>query len=92
MNRSQLVEAVADATALSSREADQAVAATLEAITAAVARGESITLAGFGTFERRARAARTGRNPQTGATLEIPAGVSPAFKAATAFRRRVSEA
>lgn len=63
--------------------------AALEAIAAAVARGESVTLAGFGTFERRSRAARAGRNPRTGAAMEIPAGVSPAFRAAAAFRRRV---
>lgn len=56
-----------------------------------MASGESVTLAGFGTFERRSRAARTGRNPQTGAAMEIPAGLSPAFKAAPGFRRRVSE-
>lgn len=92
MNRSQLVDAVAEATGLSPRDADQAVAAALETIAAAVVRGESVTLAGFGTFERRSRAARTGRNPQTGAAMEIPAGLSPAFKASAAFRRRVTEA
>lgn len=92
MNRSDLTDAVATATGLSATDAGRALSAALEAITAAVARGESVTLPGFGTFERRSRAARTGRNPQTGATMEIPAGVSPAFKAATAFRRRVAGA
>lgn len=92
MNRSQLVEAVAEAAGLGTRDADRAIAATLETIIAAVTAGDSVTLAGFGSFERRSRAARTGRNPQTGATMEIPAGVTPAFKAAAAFRRRVTEA
>ncbi|WP_298133863.1 HU family DNA-binding protein [Micropruina sp.] len=92
MNRSQLVEVVAGAAGLSVRDADQAVTATLEAIVATVAAGESVTLPGFGTFEQRARAARTGRNPQTGAAMEIPASIAPAFKAGTAFRRRVAAA
>lgn len=92
MNRSQLVEAVASASGLRTYDADQALAAALEAIAAAVARGESVTLAGFGTFERRSRAARTGRNPRTGATMEIPASLAPAFKPAAGFRQRVAEA
>lgn len=92
MNRSQLVEAVAKAAELNQRDADQAVTAALEAIVAAVAAGDTVTLAGFGTFEQRARAARTGRNPQTGAAMEIPASVAAAFKPAAAFRRRVAEA
>lgn len=92
MNRSQLVDAVAGASGLSTRDAESAVAATLEAIVASVAAGDSVNLAGFGAFEQRARAARVGRNPQTGTALDIPASVVPAFKAATAFRRRVAEA
>ena len=92
MNRSELVEAVATATDLSQAEADRAIAAVLETIAASLARGENVTLAGFGSFERRERAARTGRNPQTGASIDIPATMAPAFKAATALRRRVADA
>lgn len=88
MNRSQLVEAVAAAAGLSARDADQAVAAVLDSIVAAVSQGERVTLPGFGVFEHRTRAARTGRNPQTGEAMEIPASVIPAFKAAAAFRRQ----
>jgi nucleoid DNA-binding protein len=90
MNRTDLIAAVVDATDLSPREADQALTATLEAIAASLTRGESVTLAGFGSFERRDRAARTGRNPQTGASMEILATKVPAFKPATALKRRVS--
>lgn len=92
MNRSELVEAVAAGTELSQRQVDQALTATLDTIAASLAKGESVTLAGFGSFERRERAARTGRNPQTGTTIEIPAAKVPAFKAAAALRRRVADA
>ncbi|MGC3953644.1 MAG: HU family DNA-binding protein [Propionicimonas sp.] len=92
MNRSELVETVAAATGLKQREAEQAISAALTAIADSLTRGESVTLAGFGSFERRDRAARTGRNPQTGAAIEIPAARVPAFKAATALRRQVADA
>lgn len=92
MNRSELAAAVAATTHLSQAEAEQAIAATLEAITASLTRGESVTLSGFGSFERRERAARSGRNPRTGESIEIPAAQVPAFKAGSALRRRVTGA
>jgi DNA-binding protein HU-beta len=90
MNRKDLVEQVAAGTGLAAGQADAAVTAALDAITRAVAAGDRVTLPGFGTFERRERAARSGRNPQTGEAMEIPAGVSPAFKPATGFKQAVS--
>lgn len=90
MNRSELVAAVAAAADMSQREADQAVSATLDTIARSLARGESVTLAGFGSFERRERAARTGRNPRTGDPMEIPAAKVPAFKPAAALKRQVA--
>lgn len=90
MNRKDLVEQVATEAGLATGQADAAVTAALDAITRAVAAGDRVTLPGFGTFERRERAARSGRNPQTGEAMEIPAGVSPAFKPAAAFKRAVS--
>lgn len=91
MNRTDLTAAVAGATGLTSPRAAAAVAATLDAIVRGVDEHGSVTLAGFGTFERRSRAARTGRHPRTGEPMEIPASVTPAFRAAAAFRRRVAD-
>src|SRR3712207_1850010 len=67
-----------------------AVTGVLEEIEAGVARGERVTLNGFGTFDRRARAARTARNPRTGAAVQVEASVVPVFRAATGFRSLVS--
>lgn len=92
MNRNELVEAVAAETGLSATQANQAVSAALGAITSAVARGDAVALAGFGTFERRERAARAGRNPRTGEAIEIAASQAPAFKPAAAFKRQVTGA
>lgn len=90
MNRKDLVEQVATEAGLATGQADAAVTAALDAITRAVAAGDRVTLPGFGTFERRERAARSGRNPQTGEAMEIPAGVSPAFKPAAGFKHAVA--
>jgi DNA-binding protein HU-beta len=90
MNRTDLVTAVADGTGLRQDAAAAAVTATLEAIAGAVAAGDSVTLTGFGTFERRHRPARAGRNPQTGEAITIEETRLPAFKPATAFKRRVA--
>lgn len=92
MNRNDLVARVTEATGLSSQDAAAAVAATLEGVVAGVAAGETVTLPGFGTFDRRERSARTGRNPQTGEPMEIAASVVPGFKPAAAFKRAVAEA
>ena len=90
MNRTDLAAAVAEATRLSITEASAAVAATFDQIAAALGRGESVVVPGFGSFEVRERSARTGRNPQTGEPIQIAAGLSPAFKAAAALKRQVS--
>lgn len=90
MNRKDLVEAVAREAELTAAQADAALTAALDGIAAAVAAGEKVNLPGFGTFEQRARAARSGRNPQTGAAIEIAATVAPAFKPAAAFKQAVA--
>ena len=90
MNRKDLAQAVAEEAGLSAAQADAAVAAALNGVVKAVAAGEKVSLSGFGTFEQRSRAARSGRNPQTGEAIEIAASVAPAFKPAAAFKQAVS--
>lgn len=80
MRKSDLIDAVVNAADISSRQADEAVSAIFDQITNALARKETVNLVGFGSFLTRERAARQGRNPQTGATIEISASVLPAFK------------
>jgi DNA-binding protein HU-beta len=72
-------------------QAAEAIDVALTAIAEALAAGETVTLPGFGVFERRARAARTGRNPQTGEALEIAATLVPAFKPAAGLKRLVAQ-
>ncbi len=91
LNRNELKEAVADKAGLDVGQADRALSAVLDAITGALASGDKVTLAGFGTFETRERAARTGRNPQTGESMEIAASTAAAFKPAAALKKAVSE-
>ena len=80
MNKAELVDAVATQAELSKRDAKKAVEALFETISNTLAKEEKIQLIGFGTFEVRERAARTGRNPQTGEEMTIPASKAPAFK------------
>lgn len=80
MNKSDFVAAVADAAELSKADAGRAVDAVIDTVKKALKKGETITLVGFGTFSVRKRAARQGRNPQTGETIKIKASKSPAFK------------
>jgi len=89
MNKTELVEKIAEDAGLDKRSAEQALRAALNAITDAVAAGERVTVPGFGTFERRERAAREGRNPQTGETLKIAKSKVPAFKAGATFKSYV---
>lgn len=91
MNKKDLIDAVAGTTGSTATEAAAHLEAALEHIGAALAKGESVAIAGFGTFEVRHRAARTGRNPQTGAEIAIAASNAPAFKAAAALKRRVAD-
>jgi DNA-binding protein HU-beta len=91
MNKVELVAAVAEKAALSKKDAEKAVVAVLGAIEEAVAAGDKVQLVGFGTFEVRERAARTGRNPQTGAEIKIAASKQPVFKAGKAFKDAVAK-
>ncbi len=81
MNRAELISDIANLTGQPKTTVGGAVNAILHSITGALARGEKVTLVGFGTFERRTRQARTGRNPRTLAPLRIPASRVPAFRA-----------
>ena len=90
MNKTELIDAVASSTDLSKADATRAVDAVIDNITDTLRGGDSVTLVGFGTFEVRSRAARTGRNPQTGETIQIKASRAPAFKAGKAFKDAVN--
>ena len=89
MNRSQLIDTIAGKADLTKKEADAFLNAYVEAVTDAVKTGDKVSLVGFGTFELRERAAREGRNLQTGATIQIPATKYPAFKAGKSFKEAV---
>ena len=90
MNKRELVEAVAGGTGMSRSAGAEALDAVLEAVAASLAAGEPVSVPGFGTFEVRERAARTGRNPQTGEVIEIAASRVPAFRAGKGLRERVN--
>ena len=81
MNKTELVDAIAAAADITKVQAGRALDAVLESVTETLKKGEKVTLIGFGTFETRERAARTGRNPQTGKEIQIAASTTPAFKA-----------
>ena len=90
MNKAELIEAVAEAADLNKATATRAVDAMLTGIADALKKGEQVALVGFGTFEVRERAARAGRNPQTGETINIKASKAPAFKAGKALKDAVN--
>jgi DNA-binding protein HU-beta len=90
MNKSELIEAVAESADLSKADAGKAVDAFMESVTGALKQGEEVTLVGFGTFTVRDRAARTGRNPRTGESIKIPASKMPGFKAGKALKDSVN--
>lgn len=91
MNKSELVESVAKATQLSKKASEEAVNAVLNTITDTMAKGEKVVLVGFGTFEVRHRAARTGRNPATSKEIKIPASNAPVFKAGKGLKDKVNK-
>lgn len=91
MNKSELIEAIAGHTDLSKAAAGRALEAVLDSIVGAVAKGDSVSLVGFGTFKPSKRAARTGKNPQTGATIKIAAATLPRFSAGAAFKAAVNK-
>ena len=86
MNKSQLVESIAERSQLTKSQAESAVNALVDSVTQALKNGEAVTLVGFGTFEARNRAGRTGRNPKTGEDIIIPAAIVPAFKPGKALK------
>ncbi len=90
MNKSELINAIAASAGLTKADAGRAIDATTAAITAALKKGDVVTLVGFGTFKVTQRAARTGRNPRTGAELKIAARKSPAFTAGKSLKDAVN--
>ena len=90
MNKAEFVDAVAEGAELSKAEASRAIDAMVSVVTRALKKGEAVNLVGFGSFIVRERAARTGRNPQTGATIEIAAAKNPVFKAGKALKDAVN--
>lgn len=90
MNKSELIEAIAKSSELTKADSERALAATIAAIVKAVAKGDTVTLVGFGTFKPSKRAARTGRNPATGAPLKIAASTVPKFTAGATFKTAVA--
>ena len=91
MNKSDIGDRLAGRLGLSKAVAKDAVEGVFEAIVEAMANGEEVRLAGFGTFAAKNRAARTGRNPQTGEVLSIPASKTPSFKAGKALKDAVKD-
>ena len=90
MNKSDLVSTIADGSGLSKADAARALEATTSAISGALSNGGSVGITGFGSFLVRSRAARSGRNPQTGATIQISASKVPAFKAGKLLKESVN--
>ncbi len=91
MNKTELAAAVAEKAGLSKKDAEKAVAALFDSVVCALKKGEKVQLVGFGTFEVRERAARTGINPQTKEKITIAASKNPVFKAGKAFKDAVAK-
>ena len=90
MTKKELVAAMAEKTELTKKDTELLLNALVEVVSEALSNGDEVALSGFGKFEVRERAARTGRNPQTGETIEIAATKAPAFKAAKALKEAVN--
>ena len=91
MNKSELVAAMAEKANVSKKAAEESLNAVLDVVKEAMAKGDKVQLVGFGSFEVRTRAARKGKNPQTGAEIKIPACKAPAFKAGKALKDIVNK-
>ena len=91
MNKTELVEAMVEKTGLSKKESESAIKAFTEIVTEELKAGGKVQLVGFGTFEVSERAARTGKNPQTGEAMEIAASKAPKFKPGKAFKDEVNQ-
>lgn len=89
MNKAQLVEKVAELTKTTKQQSEEILDATLEVIQKTVSKGDEVKLVGFGSFSRSTRKARTGRNPKTGASVQIPGGRVPRFKPGKEFKDKV---
>lgn len=91
MNKGELVNAIAAKTGATKKAAEESLNAILEVVKEALVKGEKVQLVGFGSFETKTRAARKGKNPQTGAEMKIPACKAPAFKAGKALKDVVNK-
>ena len=90
MNKSELVDSIAEGAGLSKADAERALNALIDAVQGAVANDDKVTLPGFGSFSRSSRAARTGRNPRTGEALDIKAARLPKFRAGKALKDAIN--
>ncbi|MBN1892798.1 MAG: HU family DNA-binding protein [Clostridiales bacterium] len=91
MNKTDLIDAVAQATDLTKKQSEAAINATIDAISDALAKEEKVVLVGFGSFETKRRNARMGRNPSTGAPMNIPASKAPVFSAGKGLKDKVNK-
>ncbi len=91
MNKSQLIDAISEKAGINKNEAQAALEAITQSIEEALSQGEEVSLIGFGTFKVTERAARTGRNPKTGETMQISASRSPSFKAGKALKEACNQ-
>lgn len=89
MNRNQLVSNIAEKSGLTKKDVETVVTGVIDEITNALQNGDKVQFVGFGTFETRERASRSGRNPQTGETIQIPATVVPAFRPGNKLKETV---
>ena len=90
MNKTELINAISEKSGLTKKDSEAALNATLKSIEEALVKGDKISLIGFGTFDVRKRAAREGKNPQTGAKIKIAASKAPAFKAGSSLKNAVN--
>ena len=91
MNKTELIAAIAEKSGITKKDAERVLSATVETITAAMAKGDRVQLSGFGIFETKKREARTGRNPHTKQAIEIPASTVPVFKASKNLKETVNK-
>ncbi len=91
MNKTELIAAIAEKSGITKKDAERVLSATVETITAAMAKGDRVQLSGFGIFETKKREARTGRNPHTKQTIQIPATTVPVFKASKNLKDTVNK-
>lgn len=91
MNKAELINAIANETGLSKKDTEATINSFVNVVSNALVNKDKVQLIGFGTFETRERAARTGKNPQTGEPLNIPACIAPAFKAGKALKEKVNK-